>query len=64
MTDPYPDEQLVAKSLPSSPQEPPLNETQTEFTTQACLAILGAFFAIFCSVGYTNAFGVFQEYYS
>ncbi|RDW59587.1 hypothetical protein BP6252_12674 [Coleophoma cylindrospora] len=64
MTDQYPDEQLVAKNLPSFTQEPPLNETRTEFTPQACLAILGAFFAMFCSVGYTNAFGVFQEYYS
>ncbi|KAL1303211.1 hypothetical protein AAFC00_006630 [Neodothiora populina] len=30
---------------------------------RASLALLGAFTAIFCTVGFINAFGVFQEYY-
>lgn len=30
---------------------------------RASLALLGAFCALFCSVGFVNAFGVFQEYY-
>ena len=32
-------------------------------STRACLAVLGSSLAIFCSVGFVNAFGVFQEYY-
>jgi len=35
-----------------------------EFTPRACLALLGAFAVLFCTVGFANAFGVFQEYYS
>lgn len=30
---------------------------------RAWLVLLGAFSAFFCSVGFINAFGVFQEYY-
>jgi MFS family permease len=29
----------------------------------ACLALAGGFFSAFCTTGFTNAFGVFQEYY-
>lgn len=27
------------------------------------MAVAGAFFMIFCTVGFSNAFGVFQEHY-
>ncbi|KAL3424969.1 MFS monocarboxylate [Phlyctema vagabunda] len=36
---------------------------KSEFTQKANFALLGAFLVMFCSVGYINAFGVFQEYY-
>ncbi|KAG0645383.1 Aspyridones efflux apdF [Hyphodiscus hymeniophilus] len=36
---------------------------QTEFTPRACLVLLGAFGAMFCSVGFVNAFGVFETFY-
>ncbi|QKX60182.1 uncharacterized protein TRUGW13939_07325 [Talaromyces rugulosus] len=35
-----------------------------EFTTRATLALIGATGATFCTVGFQNAFGVFQTYYS
>ncbi|KUL84175.1 hypothetical protein ZTR_07209 [Talaromyces verruculosus] len=35
-----------------------------EFTTRSCLTLLGCAGAAFCSVGFINAFGVFQAYYS
>ncbi|KAK8090486.1 hypothetical protein PG997_005447 [Apiospora hydei] len=31
---------------------------------RAWLALLGASLALFCTVGFLNAFGVFQEYYT
>ena len=31
---------------------------------RSILVLVGSFFAMFCSVGFVNAFGVFQEYYS
>jgi hypothetical protein len=31
---------------------------------RACLTLMGAFAIMFCSVGFINAFGVFQEYYA
>ncbi|KAJ5691964.1 hypothetical protein N7462_001387 [Penicillium macrosclerotiorum] len=40
-------------------------ETQSsEFTLRAWLVIFGAFSSVFCSVGFLNSFGVFQEYYA
>ncbi|KAL4883172.1 major facilitator superfamily domain-containing protein [Aspergillus karnatakaensis] len=34
-----------------------------EYTPRAWMAIFGAFMALFCSVGFINSYGVFQEYY-
>lgn len=47
-----------AKSLPEASVSPP-----SEFTFQASLVLAGAFANLFCSVGFINAFGVFEEYY-
>lgn len=33
------------------------------YSLRSCLAVLGASLALFCSVGFLNAYGVFQEYY-
>ncbi|KAM3448629.1 hypothetical protein NHJ6243_010091, partial [Beauveria neobassiana] len=35
----------------------------SEHTFRAWLTVMGAFFTFFCSVGFLNAFGVFQDYY-
>ncbi|KAG4421203.1 hypothetical protein IFR04_005614 [Cadophora malorum] len=40
------------------------SEAQSEFNLRSILVLIGSFFAMFCSVGFVNAFGVFQEYYS
>ncbi|KAJ5145514.1 MFS monocarboxylate transporter [Penicillium bovifimosum] len=37
--------------------------TKNEHSFRAWLTVLGAFSTFFCSVGFINAFGVFQEYY-
>ncbi|OGM42378.1 MFS monocarboxylate transporter [Aspergillus bombycis] len=42
---------------------PPDQEPPSEYTPQACLTILGSFTGLFCTVGFMNSFGVFQEYY-
>ncbi|KAF7592018.1 hypothetical protein BBP40_000799 [Aspergillus hancockii] len=39
-------------------QKPP-----SEYTPQACLTILGSFTGLFCTVGFMNSFGIFEEYY-
>jgi F0F1-type ATP synthase membrane subunit a len=31
---------------------------------RACLVIFGAFTCAFCTVGFMNSFGIFQEYYT
>ncbi|KAJ5385406.1 hypothetical protein N7517_003317 [Penicillium concentricum] len=36
----------------------------TEYTTRAWLLIFGAFTCAFCTVGFMNSFGIFQEYYT
>ncbi|KAG0158696.1 hypothetical protein PDIDSM_6215 [Penicillium digitatum] len=36
----------------------------TEYTTRAWLSISGAFTCAFCTVGFMNSFGIFQEYYA
>ncbi|TGO28073.1 hypothetical protein BPAE_0032g00150 [Botrytis paeoniae] len=36
----------------------------SEWNTRSCIAVIGAFSIMFCSVGFINAFGVFQEYYA
>ncbi|KAE8151421.1 major facilitator superfamily domain-containing protein [Aspergillus avenaceus] len=38
-------------------------EPKSEYTLQACLTILGSFTGLFCTVGFMNSFGVFEEYY-
>ncbi|KAL2810053.1 major facilitator superfamily domain-containing protein [Aspergillus granulosus] len=43
----------------SSPDPKPPNE----YTLRAWKTIFGAFLSLFCSVGFINSFGVFQEYY-
>ncbi|KAE8356054.1 major facilitator superfamily domain-containing protein [Aspergillus coremiiformis] len=35
----------------------------SEYTPRACFTILGSFTGMFCTVGFMNSFGVFQEYY-
>ncbi|KAM7215365.1 putative MFS monocarboxylate transporter [Rhypophila decipiens] len=45
-------------------QPPPTAGASTEkVSLRACLTVIGGFFALFCGVGFTNAFGIFQEYY-
>ncbi|KAH7395558.1 MFS monocarboxylate transporter-like protein [Cadophora sp. MPI-SDFR-AT-0126] len=39
-------------------------KTQSEFNFRSILVLIGSFSAMFCTVGFVNAFGVFQEYYS
>lgn len=43
----------------------PTNQPQLTFShsISSILALTGAFFALFCTVGFQNAFGMFQEYY-
>ncbi|KFX97535.1 hypothetical protein O988_04815 [Pseudogymnoascus sp. VKM F-3808] len=49
-------------SRSSSPER--LNSGErSEHTFRAWLAVAGAFLVFFCSLGFVNAFGVFQEYY-
>ncbi|KAJ6153694.1 hypothetical protein N7470_006653 [Penicillium chermesinum] len=35
-----------------------------EYTTRAWLVIMGAFTCAFCTVGFLNSFGIFEEYYA
>ncbi|KAF2138397.1 uncharacterized protein K452DRAFT_361443 [Aplosporella prunicola CBS 121167] len=54
---------------PHHPHHPPPPTTTTvmtqssETSSRALLVLLGAFLALFCSVGFLNSFGVFQDYY-
>ncbi|KNG81132.1 hypothetical protein ANOM_011535 [Aspergillus nomiae NRRL 13137] len=41
----------------------PTASSSSEHTFRAWLTVIGAFFTFFCSVGFINAFGVFQDYY-
>ncbi|THC92086.1 hypothetical protein EYZ11_008439 [Aspergillus tanneri] len=34
-----------------------------EFTFRSTIALIGAFISLFCTLGFQNAFGVFQEFY-
>ncbi|KAL2072059.1 hypothetical protein VTL71DRAFT_11402 [Oculimacula yallundae] len=38
--------------------------TSSEFNLRSILLLTGSFFGLFCSGGFVNAFGIFQEYYS
>ncbi|KAL1886298.1 hypothetical protein Plec18167_000227 [Paecilomyces lecythidis] len=55
---------------PQEPQEPqehlrgPKSEEASELTPQAKIALAGAFGSMFCTVGFVNAFGVFETYYA
>ncbi|KAJ6186837.1 hypothetical protein N7519_001745 [Penicillium mononematosum] len=42
----------------------PKDNRPTEYTARACLVIFGAFTCAFCTVGFMNSFGIFQEYYT
>ncbi|KAH8702473.1 MFS monocarboxylate transporter [Talaromyces proteolyticus] len=39
------------------------SRVESEFTPQACLVVLGGFFALFATVGINSMFGVFEAYY-
>ncbi|KAJ5879646.1 hypothetical protein N7455_003111 [Penicillium solitum] len=43
---------------------PPKDSPPTEYTPRAWLSIFGAFTCAFCTVGFMNSFGIFQEYYA
>ncbi|PLN77658.1 major facilitator superfamily domain-containing protein [Aspergillus taichungensis] len=43
--------------------QPSTPSSGSEHTSRAWLTVVGAFFTFFCSVGFLNAFGVFQDYY-
>ncbi|TGO55376.1 hypothetical protein BCON_0093g00160 [Botryotinia convoluta] len=49
---------LVFSDSKLTSSEPP------DASTRSCIAVIGAFSIMFCSVGFINAFGVFQEYYA
>lgn len=34
------------------------------YSLRSTAALIGAFLALFCTLGFQNAFGVFQEYYA
>ncbi|KAJ5871993.1 uncharacterized protein N7529_004346 [Penicillium soppii] len=40
------------------------DDTPREYTPRAWLVIFGAFTCTFCTVGFMNSFGIFQEYYA
>jgi hypothetical protein len=66
MTDPTHIPTDVENNLSDKTSEiitPHKEEQSSEFTPAACLVMLGTFSAMFCSVGFINAFGVFQEFY-
>ncbi|CAI7566102.1 unnamed protein product [Penicillium discolor] len=43
---------------------PPKDGPLTEYTPRAWVSIFGAFTCAFCTVGFMNSFGIFQEYYA
>lgn len=43
---------------------PPLEPPPDYNSFRSWLAVAGAFLALYCTVGFLNAFGVYQEYYS
>ncbi|KAJ5468750.1 hypothetical protein N7475_006502 [Penicillium sp. IBT 31633x] len=43
---------------------PSKNNTPTEYSPRAWLVIFGAFTCAFCTVGFMNSLGIFQEYYA
>ncbi|KAL2816053.1 major facilitator superfamily domain-containing protein [Aspergillus cavernicola] len=47
----------------TSSSETPAVKPPSEYTPRAWTVIFGASMAVFCSVGFINSYGVFQEYY-
>ncbi|GFF57491.1 riboflavin transporter MCH5 [Aspergillus udagawae] len=47
------------RQINMSDEKPP-----SEYTPRANLTILGSFMGLFCTVGFLNSFGVFEEYYA
>ncbi|KAI9932079.1 hypothetical protein MW887_009585 [Aspergillus wentii] len=48
----------------SNPEPLTMGNSTKEFSTRSVIVLVGAFFANFCTLGFQDAFGVFQEYYS
>ncbi|XMA13951.1 hypothetical protein WAI453_006742 [Rhynchosporium graminicola] len=55
------EEKLSVEDIPVS-EEPPI--ILSEFNLRSTILLTGSFLGLFCSVGFVNAFGIFQEYYS
>ncbi|CAD0092189.1 unnamed protein product [Aureobasidium vineae] len=53
--------EAVTESTNTSTQSPAKDEK--ELTNRSAFVLIGAFCAFFCSVGFFNAWGIFQEYY-
>lgn len=53
--------EAVVESTTTSIHTPATNEK--ELNTRSALVLIGAFCAFFCSVGFFNTWGIFQEYY-
>lgn len=56
-----PDTLTEPQSSNTSLHTPPISEKETN--TRSVLVLAGDFCAFFCSVGFMNAWGIFQEYY-
>ncbi|OKL62539.1 hypothetical protein UA08_02155 [Talaromyces atroroseus] len=57
----------VSEALPSNlsdSEHGTLGDPPSEFTTRSTMALLGCMGAVFCTVGFLNAFGVFETYYA
>ncbi|KAK6603393.1 riboflavin transporter MCH5 [Botrytis cinerea] len=59
----FPSSKLAPSEAPSEFLESDAPR-DSEWNTRSCIAVIGAFSIMFCSVGFINAFGVFQEYYA
>ncbi|KAH8689889.1 putative MFS monocarboxylate transporter [Talaromyces proteolyticus] len=62
------EKELTDASIPysassSNDHEAHVSSSSGEFTSRSILSLLGATGAVFCTVGFQNAFGVFQTYY-
>lgn len=54
--------QETTTELSNASMETPTQD-ESEFNQPSILVLAGAFCALFCSIGFVNAWGVFQEYY-
>ncbi|KAJ9225686.1 hypothetical protein DTO271D3_6787 [Paecilomyces variotii] len=59
-------EERVSGEIAPKEEPPKVPETEeaNELTAQAKIALAGAFGSMFCTVGFVNAFGVFETYYA